>query len=70
MLKERLAGGQLPKVYVEDLRNELKSGNRSIFSRRLYSLIADRLQKKNRRFYFSIAEVMRDSYPAELAGML
>ena len=52
MLKERLAGGQLPKVYVEDLRNELKSGNRSIFSRRLYSLIADRLQKKEQTILF------------------
>ena len=51
-LKERLAGGQLPKVYVEDLRNELKSGNRSIFSRRLYSLIADRLQKGEQTILF------------------
>lgn len=51
-LKERLAGGQLPKVYVEDLRNELKSGNRSILSRRLYDLIRDRLQKKEQTILF------------------
>ncbi len=51
-LKERLAGGQLPKVYVEDLRNELKSGNRSILSRRLYDLIRDRLQKKEQMILF------------------
>ena len=51
-LKERLAGGQLPKVYVEDLRSELKSGNRSIFSRRLYSLIDDRLKKGEQTMLF------------------
>ncbi len=51
-LKERLAGGQLPRVYVEDLRDELKTGNRSIFSRRLYSLIADRLQKREQTILF------------------
>lgn len=44
-LNERLAGGALPQVYVEDLRAELKAGNRSIFSRRLYALIEDRLKK-------------------------
>ena len=30
-LNERLTGGELPVVYVEDLRKELKEGNRSIF---------------------------------------
>lgn len=52
VLKERLAGGQLPKVYVEDLRAELKSGNRSIFSRRLYGLIDDRLKKGEQTMLF------------------
>ncbi len=51
-LKERLAGGQLPQVYVEDLRSELKSGNRSIFSRRLYGLINDRLKKGEQTILF------------------
>lgn len=51
-LKERLAGGQLPKVYVEDLRQELKSGNRSIFSRKLHSLIKDRLEKGEQTILF------------------
>lgn len=51
-LCERLAGGQLPQVYVEDLRQELKDGNRSIFSRRLYALIADRLQKGEQTMLF------------------
>jgi primosomal protein N' (replication factor Y) len=44
-LNERLTGGSLPEVYIEDLRQELKEGNRSIFSRHLHDLIADRLQK-------------------------
>lgn len=34
-LKERLTGGSLPTVYTVDLRQELKEGNRSIFSRKL-----------------------------------
>jgi primosomal protein N' (replication factor Y) len=51
-LKERLAGGALPKVYVEDLREELKSGNRSIFSRRLKALIEDRLTKGEQTMLF------------------
>lgn len=52
VLKERLAGGQLPRVYVEDLRKELKAGNRSIFSRRLHVLIEDRLKKKEQIMLF------------------
>lgn len=44
-LKERLTGGCLPQVYVEDLRQELKDGNRSIFSKRLQEKIEDRLTK-------------------------
>lgn len=44
-LNERLTGGCLPKVYVEDLRQELKDGNRSIFSRRLQEKIEDRLNR-------------------------
>lgn len=51
-LYERLAGGQLPKVYVEDLRSELKDGNRSIFSRRLQGLIEDRLKKGEQSILF------------------
>ena len=44
-LKERLTGGTLPAVYIEDLREEMKKGNRSIFSDRLQKLIRDRLSK-------------------------
>lgn len=52
VLRERLAGGQLPRVHVEDLRSELKNGNRSIFSRRLYDLIGDRLKKGEQTMLF------------------
>jgi primosomal protein N' (replication factor Y) len=51
-LNERISGGALPKVYVEDLREELKAGNRSIFSRRLRTLIEDRLSKKEQTMLF------------------
>ena len=42
-LKRRLTGGALPQVYIVDLREELKAGNRSIFSRKLKSLMEQRL---------------------------
>ncbi len=43
-LKERLTGGELPSVYTVDLREELKSGNRSIFSVKLKELLQKRLE--------------------------
>ncbi|MBP5299687.1 MAG: primosomal protein N' [Lachnospiraceae bacterium] len=52
VLDERLNGGELPKVNVVDLREELKSGNRSIFSRKLQELISDRLGKKEQIMLF------------------
>lgn len=51
-LKERLTGGCLPKVYVEDLRQELKDGNRSIFSRRLQNRLEERLGKGQQSMLF------------------
>ena len=51
-LKERLTGGYLPTVYIEDLREEMKKGNRTIFSDRLQELIRDRLQKKEQIMLF------------------
>ena len=51
-LNSRLTGGELPRVYVEDLREELKSGNRSIFSRRLQQLLEDRLAKGQQSILF------------------
>lgn len=51
-LKERLTGGYLPKVYTVDLREELRCGNRSVFSRILQEKIAERLEKKEQIILF------------------
>lgn len=51
-LKDRLTGGKLPDVEIVDLREELRSGNRSIFSRRLQELLADRLAKGQQSMLF------------------
>lgn len=51
-LKERLTGGTLPTVYIEDLREEMKKGNRTIFSDRLQERIRDRLEKKEQIMLF------------------
>ncbi|MBQ1849535.1 MAG: primosomal protein N', partial [Lachnospiraceae bacterium] len=51
-LKERLTGGTLPEVEIVDLRAELQAGNRSIFSRKLQDLLADRLAKKQQSMLF------------------
>lgn len=42
----------LPKVYITDLRDELKQGNRSIFSKRLQAQISDRLEKGEQTMLF------------------
>lgn len=52
VLKERLTGGQLPTVYTVDLRQELKEGNRSIFSRKLQELLTDRFEKQEQSILF------------------
>ncbi len=51
-LTRRLTGGALPQVYVEDLRKELRSGNRSVFSRRLQSLLRRRLSDQEQSILF------------------
>ena len=51
-LTKRLTGNQLPNVSVADLREELKSGNKSIFSRELQEKIQDRLDKKEQIMLF------------------
>ncbi len=51
-LRERLTGGRLPTVYTVDLREELKSGNRSIFSLKLQELLADRRDKGQQSMLF------------------
>lgn len=59
-LSERAGITRLAQTEVIDLREEMKAGNKSIFSRRLQELIADRLSRKeqvmlfmNRRGYSS-----------------
>ncbi|MBR4668848.1 MAG: primosomal protein N', partial [Butyrivibrio sp.] len=51
-LKRRLTGGTLPEVEVVDLREELRNGNRSIFSRSLQELMEDRLKKGEQAMLF------------------
>ncbi len=51
-LKERLTGGELPRVYTVDLREELRGGNRSIFSTRLTQLLQDRLEAGEQSILF------------------
>ncbi len=51
-LNRRLTGGTLPEVEIADLREELRAGNRSIFSLRLQELMADRLSKGEQAMLF------------------
>ncbi len=51
-LSRRLTGGRLPVVSIVDLRQELKEGNRSIFSRRLQELLTDRLERGEQSILF------------------
>lgn len=51
-LGSRLTGGSLARVYIADLRQELREGNRSIFSRKLKELMEERLAKKEQMILF------------------
>lgn len=51
-LSARYAKSSLPEVEVVDLRQELKEGNRSIFSRSLAEKIQDRLNRKEQIMLF------------------
>lgn len=52
-LEERaVEASHLPVVEIADLREELKAGNKTIFSRRLADLIEDRLAKKEQIMLF------------------
>ena len=51
-LGSRLTGGSLARVYIADLRQELREGNRSIFSRKLRELMEERLAKKEQMILF------------------
>lgn len=71
-LKSRSGQQELAEVHVVDLREELKSGNRSILSERLQELIAERLEKKeqimlflNRRGYAGFVSCRECGYVAK-----
>ncbi len=51
-LSQRARGAAMPRADIVDLREELKEGNRSIFSRRLYSAIRERLEKGQQTMLF------------------
>ena len=51
-LTKRLTGGTLPNVSVTDMREELKQGNRSMFSDRLARLLTDRIEKGEQSMLF------------------
>ena len=51
-MKNRKNGGELANVRIVDLRQELRKGNRSIFSGDLQELIRDRLRKKQQIMLF------------------
>jgi len=51
-LDARYGSAKLPKVHVVDLREELKRGNRSIFSARLKELLTDRIYKGEQSMIF------------------
>ena len=51
-LNNRAVAKTLPQVSIVDLREEMKSGNRSMFSRKLQELIEDRLRNNNQIMLF------------------
>ena len=51
-LNRRLTGGTLPEVEIADLRQELRNGNRSIFSIRLQELMEEKLKKGEQAMLF------------------
>lgn len=51
-MRQRAGNAALPQVDIVDMREELKKGNRSIFSNQLMQLIEDRLNKKEQIMLF------------------
>ena len=60
---------ELPQVYVADMREELKHGNRSILSDRLEELMQDRLDKKEQMMLFLNRRDMQVLFLAEPVDM-
>lgn len=51
-LKERVNHRPLPSVHIVDLREEMRQGNHSVFSKELLEKVKDRLQKKEQTVLF------------------
>ncbi len=51
-LTKRASRAPLPRVFVEDMREELKAGNRQMFSRKLLEALRIRLEKKEQSMLF------------------
>ena len=51
-LSQRLTGGELPTVHIVDMKEELKGGNRTVFSKKLSALMEDRLEKGEQTMLF------------------
>lgn len=51
-MESRVQGRPLPKVQIIDMREQLKDGNRSMFSRPLHKAIEERLQRKEQIILF------------------
>ncbi|TDF98310.1 primosomal protein N' [Paenibacillus piri] len=71
-MHNRVEGRPLPRVHIIDMREELREGNRSMFSRSLYKAIEERLHKKeqtvlllNRRGYSTFVMCRTCGYVAQ-----
>lgn len=69
LLKDRYNGVQLPEVFVADMRNELKNGNKSVLSKKLYDEMVQCIDKKkqtilliNKRGYSSFVSCRNCGY--------
>jgi len=51
-MKRRMNNKDLPKVSIVDMREELREGNRSLFSRELFSKLQDRIEKRQQSVLF------------------
>jgi primosomal protein N' (replication factor Y) (superfamily II helicase) len=51
-LKKRVSDNGMPDVHIVDMREELRSGNRSMFSRTLFEKLKDRLEKGEQSVLF------------------
>ena len=51
-MTQRPSGGKMPQVFLTDMREELREGNRSILSRELYDKIAERLERREQVILF------------------